>query len=449
MIYLRTRLEGILFLTLILTFSISCNKEVYVSPRSEFVNSEKPTMVKDWTRLSLDLIPKCNGFNDLISSRAMFYLSITMYESLLPGLEGYHTLQTKINGLNTTLPQPNSAKEYNWLIVSNQAVALMCSELFKAAGTENLNKVTALRDKNIAAASANLNETIIYDSKELGNEIGWKMIEFSKTDGRADYYLKLYNDITMPVKEGGWIPTPPDYSDKILLPTWGESKPAYEANVSEIQPYRNLDYSTSAQSIMYAEALEVYNLTTHLSAEDRDLINYWNESSDARSTPLCHNLLLLTQMLDESNFALDKSVELLLRMSIAHYDGYILSWKIKFESNLLRPSTYIKQNISHYFIPEFSCTPIPEFASEKALIYNASAEILSNFFGHRTSFIDFTQAGRPDIQNSKKYFASFSEMAKEASYSDLYSAVHFRTSIDVGLQMGYDISLKTLAINLK
>jgi hypothetical protein len=372
-----------------------------------------------------------------------------MYESLLPGLKGYNSLQTKINGLNTTLPQPVSTKEYNWLIVSNQAMALISAELFKASGTENLNKITALRDKYIANASLNLNETVIYDSKELGNEIGWKMIEYSNTDGRADYYLKLYNDITMPIKEGGWIPTPPDYSDKILLPNWGKSKPAYNANIDEIQPSKNLDYSTSAQSIMYSEALEVYNLTTNLSAEDRDLIKYWNESSDSRSTPLCHNLLLLTQMLDESSFTLDKSVELLLRMSIAHYDGYILSWKIKFESNLLRPSTYIKQNISHYFIPEFSCTPIPEFASEKALIYNASAEILSNFFGYRTSFIDFTQSGRSDIQNTKKYFSSFSDLAKEASYSDMYSAVHFRTSIDVGLQMGYDVSQKTLAIKLK
>ncbi len=448
MIYQRTRLEGFAVL-LFLFLSISCNKEVTVNPKNDFVNTAKPELVKEWTSLALDLIPRCNGFNDLIASRAMYYLSITMYESLLPGLEGYNTLQMKISGLNTTLPQPVASKKYNWMIVSNQALSLVCSELFKASGSNNLAKITDLRDKNILSNSSNIEEQVIKDSKELGNEIGWKLIAYSNADGRADYYLKNYTDIIMPIKEGGWIPTPPDYTDKTLLPYWGESIPAYTANISEIKPEKLLEYSASNQSIMFAEAMEVYSLTTNLSADDRELIKYWSETADSRSTPLCHNLLLMTQMLEDRDFSLDKAVELLLRMSIAHYDGYILSWKIKFESNLLRPSTYIKKNISHYFIPEFSCNPIPEFASEKALIYNASAEILANYFGHRNSFIDFTQSTRKDILNNKKYFASFSDLAKEAAYSDLYSAVHFRTSIAVGLQMGYDISLKTLDLKLK
>ena len=206
-----------------------------------------------------------------------------------------------------------------------------------------------------------MEETIIRDSKDLGNEIGWKLIDFSGSDGRADSYLRNYPDIIMPVKEGGWIPTPPDYTDKTLLPHWGKSNPALFENISEIHPEKILEYSTSNQSIMFAEATEVYNLTTNLSTDELDLIKYWNGNLDARATPLCHNMLLLTQLLDDSDLSLDKAVELLLRMSIAHYDGYILSWKIKFEYNLLRPSSYIKQNISRYFIPEFACIPVSRF----------------------------------------------------------------------------------------
>lgn len=445
--YLRTRLNG-LFLLTFLFLVFSCNKDIPVKPAITFVNFEKPDLVKDWTVLSLDLTAQCNGFNDLIASRAMFYMSLTMYESLLPGLEGYQTLQAKINGLNTTLPQPLESKKYNWLIVANQALALVCSDLYKSSGSLNLSKITSLRDKYISSASVGLDEAVIRDSKDLGNEMGWKFLAYASSDGRADYYLKSYPDLVMPIKEGSWIPTSPDYTEKPILPYWGETKPAYLENFSETYPKHILEYSASKQSIIFGEALEVYNLTTNLSKSDIDLINYWNENADSRATPLCHNMLVLAQMLENQDFTLDKAVECLLRMSIAHYDGYILSWQIKFKYDLLRPSSYIKQNISRYFIPEYPSLPIPEFASEKALIYNASAEILAHYFGHRTAFNDLTQSRRSDLLTNKKSFSSFSEMAKEASYSDLYSAVHFRTSIDAGLQTGYDLSQKTLALKL-
>lgn len=444
---LRTYIPAILIFFLLINYS--CNKDNGIKQYNPLINSAKPDLVKDWTKLSLELIPKCNGYNDLIASRTMYYISVTMYESLLPGFEGYQTLQAKISGLNTTLPQPDESKKYDWLIVANQSLHLVCNELFKSAGSENLVKITTLRDNNIAALANGISDETISNSKDLGNIIGWRMIDYLRADGRADYYLKVDNNINIPAKYGGWIPTPPDYTSQIVLPSWGESVPALVENINKIQPYKFLEYSTSDQSIIYAEALEVYNLTTNLTVAQQDLIRYWNDRADPRATPLCHNVLLLNQMLDDRDFDLDQAVELFLRMSIAHYDGYILSWKIKIASNLMRPFTYIKQNFNPYFIPEFICTPVPEFASEKALIYNASAEIFSHYFGHRSSFIDFTQNGRKDLQNSKKYFASFSDMAKEAAYSDLYSATHFRTSIDAGLQMGYDIAQRTLDLKLK
>jgi hypothetical protein len=448
MIYLRTRLGGFCVL-LFLLLSFSCNKENAVTPENHFVNNAKTDLVKDWTRLSVDLASKCNGFNDLIASRAIYYMAVTMYESLLPGFENYTTLQAKINGFNITLPQPFANKQYNWFIVTNQALALVCTDMFKSSGSNNLSAINALRDKYVAAASSELDESIIKDSKELGNEIGWKIIEYSAADGRSDYYLRGNTDVTMPAKEGGWIPTPPDYTDKILLPHWGESTPALYENISEVHPEHILEYSVSNQSIMFAEATEVYNLTSNLNSEQMDLIKYWNENQDPKATPLSHTLLLFTQLLDDSNTTLDEGVEMLLRLSIAHYDGYILAWKTKMEYNILRPSTYIKQNISRYFIPEFSSTPIPEFISEKALIYNASAEILANYFGHRSAFVDFTQSTRKDLTERKRNFASFNEMAKNAAYSDLYSALHFRTSINAGLEMGYDLAQKTLTLPLK
>ncbi|HEX5624508.1 MAG TPA: hypothetical protein VFX48_00710, partial [Saprospiraceae bacterium] len=139
----------------------------------------------------------------------------------------------------------------------------------------------------------------------------------------------------------------------------------------------------------------------------------------------------------------------LLRISMAQYDGYIIAWKTKFESPMLRPSSYIKQNINRYYIPEYGAAPVPEFVSEDALIYSACSEILGHYFGYRTPFIDFTQSGRLDLREDRKYFESFNDMAKEASYSDLLGGIHFRTSIDAGFQMGYDLAQNVLGLDIK
>jgi hypothetical protein len=449
MIHLRTRMASFAILSCLL-ISFSCNKETNLNPpTSQAINNLPPGIVRDWTNLSLDLASKSNGFNDLISSRALYYISVTMYESLLPGLSGYNSLQARINGFNTTLPQADPAIQYNWIIVANQALSLVCTEFYKSSGSQNLLKISELRDKHIAAASIGLDSEIISESKHLGNLIGWKIIDYSSNDGRADYYLQNFSDVKMPAKEGSWIPTPPDYENKLVFPYWGESRPALLKNVAELSPTKFLEYNKSVNSIMWTEAMEVYSFSTNLNSEKKDEINYWNETVSNRATPLCHNMHLFTQMLDEKDITLDKAVELFVLLSITHYDGFILAWNIKFKHNLLRPSTYIKQNINRYYIPEYSCMPVPEFVSSKALIYTACAEIFSHFFGHRSSFTDLTQTNRLDLIKNKRLFGSFSEYARDASYIDLYSANHFRTSIDMGVQLGYDLSQKTLTLKLK
>ncbi len=449
MIYLRTRITlSVIILSLL--FSFSCNKDAnYSPPPSQLLNNAQPVLVKDWTKLSLELASQSNGFNDLITSRALFYISVTMYEALLPGLEGYISLQARIPGFNTTLPQAEANLQYDWMIVANQALALVCSELYKSSGNTNLQKVITLRDSNISSASTGLSVEMINNSKHLGNLIGWKVIEYSLNDGRSDYYLQNFSDVKMPPKEGAWIPTPPDYDNKLVYPYWGDSKPAVISNMTQIKPYKLLEYSTSSNSIIWSEATEVYNFSTNLTEEQKDLINYWSDFENSNSSPLCHNMLLFCQFLDEKDITLDKAVELFVLLSITHYDGFILAWNTKFKYNLLRPSSYIKQHLNKYYIPEYSCMAVPEFASSKALIYTASSEVFAKFFGHRSPFTDLSQSHRTKLIKTKRTYSSFTEFAKEASYTDLYSATHFRSSIDVGAQMGYDISQLTLALKMK
>ncbi len=448
MTYSSNTLGRLLLLTSLFMI-VSCSKEPTTPVSNNFINQRSATIMTDWVDLSLDLTTKCNGFNDPIASRSMYYIALTLYESLLPGLQSFQTLQVHLNGFNTTLPQPDPSKSYNWFIVTSYAMYQVANEMYKAAGSENLNRIKALRDAYVQKESVELDPEIIQNSKDLGNNIGWKMVEFSKTDGLSDAYLQDYPEFVIPQKEGNWIPTSPDYFAKPLMPYWGNNRVCVSDNLYLANVPNVLKYSADKNSIMYAEAVEVYNLSSNLDTHQRNILEYWNSTNDKHGSPVCHNMLLMIQLVKENKVSLDKACSLFLRLALAHYDAYIIAWKIKYDNLLLRPSSYIKFHIDRYYIPYISSIPAPEFVSEKAVLYSASSRIFSETFGYRFSFMDYTQSSRTDLRENRKYFDSFEDMAKEASYSDLYGAVQFRTSIDVGYQIGSEIAANILKVQIQ
>ena len=60
--------------------------------------------------------------------------------------------------------------------------------------------------------------------------------------------------------------------------------------------------------------------------------------------------------------------------------------------------------------------------------------------------MDYTQKNRSDLRSKVRRFESFTDFAKEAAYTDIFAGVHFRTSIDAGFDLGYDISRNILNI---
>ncbi|MBK8955651.1 MAG: hypothetical protein IPM34_08850 [Saprospiraceae bacterium] len=450
MTYSRTTRGAIALLSVFLTF-LSCSKtDVFIPESSSYLNEKDAGFLTDWVSLSLELSNQCNGYSEPITSRALLYTALSMYESLQPGLKGYGTLQLKLANFQTTLPQPDPGQKYNFLITANQALYRMTRELFKASGSDNLQKITALRDQYLNSESIELDPDIIKRSTDLGNEIGWKLIAFSEIDGKADAYLVVYPDFSISADPAAWRPTPPDYFSKPILPDWGSAQLCLADNLqiaSELKT-KVLNYSTSAQSIIYAEAYEVYNLSNNLDTHQRDYLEFWNTKMDFHASPLLHNYLLMMQLIEEKEMNLESAMKLFLRLAIAQYDAYIVSWKVKYETNLLRPSTYIKQQIDRYYIPEYSSPASPEFVADKAMIYSACARIFSETFGYRTPFMDYTQSMRQDLRENRKFFESFEQMAKEAAFSDLYSASQYRSSITTGLDAGNALAEKVMKLKL-
>ncbi|MDQ3141084.1 MAG: hypothetical protein M3Q56_02435 [Bacteroidota bacterium] len=443
----RTYYRGIIVL-LALSTAISCRKEepAIISSNLDVLNHKLAT---EWYEAGISTIGQINGYAEPIAARALSYIAYTMYETTIPVLPDYNSLQARVDGFQITLPQVESGKEYHQAIIANQALYELCLKMFASAGQANMLKLLQLKDGFLKEFSSGQSQEVILNSIELGSEIGKAIFQYSLTDQQNDAFLRNYPDYQMPVGEGFWIPTPPDYTEKVLLPTWGKVRPFSKSNVDNNFVSKRLDYSARQSSVIYSEAYEVYSSSINLTDIQKGQIEYWNRSMDPHASPVLHNMLLTIQLIKEKELRFPLAMETLVKMSLAIHDSYIAAWKLKFEKNLLRPSSYIKQHISRFYVPEVHCIATPDFVSETAVIYSAASQILSQTFGFRTPFMDFTQFHRIDLREKNKRFESFEAMAKEAAYTDILAGVHFRTSIDAGYEIGYDIANNILRYPFK
>ncbi|MBK6824000.1 MAG: hypothetical protein IPG87_13820 [Saprospiraceae bacterium] len=284
----------------------SCQKEVAVVP-SQKLDLADNAFVRDWYALSIELSSKCNGFEEPIVARSLSYLSFTMYETLIQGLDGYQSLQVKLDGFKVTLPQAEAGKKYNWGIVSNEATSLIVHNLYLPAGS-NLSLADVLRQKYADKFSLGESQEVINQSIELGKAIGRAIWEFSLTDGQSEAYLNNYPaSYTMPSGPGQWIPTSPDYAPRPLLPFWSKARTILNTNVFGINLNKSLIYSEAQNSNIYAEAVEVYNLSEALTLDQKESIGYFNREMDKTANPLSHNVLLALQLVKEQQLNLPKN----------------------------------------------------------------------------------------------------------------------------------------------
>ena len=78
-----------------------------------------------------------------MAARAFAYASVTLYESIVPGMPEYQSLVGQLNGL-TALPQPDASQRYHWPTVANSALASMTRALFSNTAPDNKSAIDVL-----------------------------------------------------------------------------------------------------------------------------------------------------------------------------------------------------------------------------------------------------------------------------------------------------------------
>lgn len=399
-------------------------------------------LASKWFKLEVSMVPNTPGFTPPVTARVFGYSGLTLYESIVHGSSKYNSLVGKLNEFDK-MPQPTMGKSYNWLLVANTAQAEIIRLLFANTSTKYKVEIDFLEKTLERKYTQSSSAEEIKRSKKFGNEIAQAIFDYSKTDGGHEAYKHNFpKEYKLAPGSCMWVPVG---NQEALQPYWGENRTFVKNNANfDMPPPPRCEIGNS--SLLYAQALEVYSVSKNLTAEQKEIAQFWSDDPGKTFTPPGHGVSIANQLVINENLSLDKAAEVYCRVGLAAHDAFISCWKCKYKYNLLRPVTFIQTSIDPSWNAYLDNPPFPEYTSGHGTVSGAIAIVLSDMFGYNYSFTDHSHE-----KNGLKprTFESFLAYANEAALSRLYGGIHYRMSNEKGLENGKRIGRAICDLPLK
>ena len=401
-----------------------------VSPAA---SSYDAMLARDWMDNAY-LWVKDAGINPCDASRIYGYLGVTLWEAVANGVGQGKSLAGILQELDA-MPAPSDGLVYAWDVVANTAIAEVARAFLSAYVTE----IDAIEDFHAAGSDAD--PDVVARSRFYGLKVAAAIIAWADADGYLDT-AACEAAWTAPPVAGAWTGV-----GKGLRPCWGKQRTFALVNAYEREPIGTPAFSTAAGSAFHAAALEVFNTTgiagANLTPDQLAVALYWADNPGATGTPPGHSISMTTRALASKPAydRLDLAAEAYARVGIAVADAFILCWRVKFETYLMRPVTYIQANVaggagwtSPVGTPNF-----PTYLSGHSTQSGAVAAVLTDIFG-TMAFTDTTHSDlNPELGYTDRSFDSFFDACNEAKISRLYGGIHYPFDNQDGFDTGVNI----------
>ncbi len=423
------------------------------APLARPASSYSAALVNDWFSLALQLTQQSPGFSAPVASRALAYLSLALYESIIPGMPQHQSLAGQLNELSS-LPLAQPDEVLHWPTVANAAMATMTRMMYSNASAENKARIDLLERNMVLRHGqdfdpAGLNPEIANRSESRGRLIAMALMTWARTDGGHEAWGPVRRGIpnyVPPSGAGQWSATPPGFA-QALLPRWGENRPFALKSAKECPAPPPPAFDEGKTSAFYQDAQDVYRIAQAATQEQRQIALYWADDPGKTPTPAGHWVFIANDLLALRKASLAEAARTLAQLNLAMADAFIAAWSAKYSHSLLRPVTYVQLVIDSNWVPTMMDTPpFPEYPSAHSVQSSAAAGVLAQLFGAQTRFTDNTHNDRGW---GPRDFASFESAADEASRSRLYAGIHFGFGVRGGQAQGRCIAGKVLALTLR
>jgi hypothetical protein len=395
-------------------------------PASVLAADQDATVATEWMKLLYQRI-EAEAVSAPGAARIYAYAGVTLYEAVLPGIPGNKSLAGQLNDM-PVMPHPDDKAVYDWPSSANAALATVIDGLFTDGTADTHQAFAALKDRLTTERKATVAAEVVDRSLKFGEAVGQAILGWVAKDHFQETRSMTY---TLPAgKPEYWVLTTD--GTKPVEPYWGRIRPFALPTSDACNVPPNMPYSTDPSSAFYAQAMEVKNVRDNLTNEQKAIATFWVDTPGISGTPSGHWTLIETQLVDQLHLHLDRAAEMYALVGVALGDAFISCWEIKYQVVLLRPETYIKQNIRRSWAPYIQTPPFPGYPSGHSVVSGAAVKVLTYLFG-TVAFKDDTH----QIHNlPPRFFTSFEAAAQEAAMSRLYGGIHFRADNENGLEQG-------------
>jgi hypothetical protein len=409
----------------------SCNDDSASEPKASTpVADFSGKIASDWMETVRKLVRR-ESKNPPQASRIYGYNGVALYESLIDGMPNNNSLAGQINGYSNQTPKPNHEVDYP--TVANEVLHEVNKSLFGSTlSSESVTRLDSVYTANLTERSAINGNKKTTHSIEYGQDIAELLIEYISQDNFAETRSMIY---TVPPRDTDphcWAPTNPGVPMP-AEPFWGQIRTIGLVSANMSIP-SEIPFSSVVGSAFYNQAMEVYTISQGLTQTQKDIAKWWADGPGVTATPPGHWVAIENQLVTDLRLNLQEAAELYAMVGIGLTDAFISCWYSKYQYNLLRPQTYIRDYISggENWSPYIPTPAFPEYPSGHSVCSGATAKILTSMLGS-LSFVDKTNV---NLGFSPRFYSSFNAAAEEAAMSRLYGGIHFREGNEKGVLQG-------------
>jgi hypothetical protein len=339
-----------------------------------------------------------------------------------------------------SLPRTDSKLEYDWPTVVIESLFQVCTDLLSFTLQDNDGTFVNLRSKQLAEREAAVEADVYKRSVDYAVQLSESIIEWAAKDQYLETRKLFYKTPSRTNHPEYWEPT--DINVTALEPHWNRLRPFVISDVNICPAILLHPYSEDKDSEFYKQALTVYNTDKTLSEQHRKDALFWADCPGETATPPGHWTSIMGYVTKQQKLNLQQAVEMYALTGIGIADAFIQCWHTKYEFNLVRPKTYIREVLGHLEWEPFVITPpFPEYTSGHSVVSSCAAELLTNVIGDQVGFIDSTHVR---IGLDARQFNSFREASQQAVDSRLYGGMHYPMANVIGQQQGQCLAKQIL-----
>lgn len=390
---------------------------------------ESAKVVYDWYKLIAQIqLPASPQPVVILNNRNFGYIGVGLYEAVRPGIKGSVSLATRLYQM-PVMPEADMHQEYRWGASANAALASMYKQFLVGLSDTDKARIDSMENAYNTHFRQTSSEAIIARSQAFGRSVANAIYQWSTTDN----FNLSSQGYTPPVGEGAWKPTPPAFASPVG-PYLKDSRPFLFYSLTATAPTLPFSYSEDEASQFYKAAKEVYDIGKALTAEQKATADWWADAGGAGvGVPAPYHILsLITGILEAKHAKLGQAAQVYAKTGISLKDGPIAIFRGKYQYNLLRPVTYIQEQIDPTWQSYLPTPPYPEYPSGLAGLYSPVMQVLIREFGDIPIRDDaYGWRGLPARQ-----YTSISQLDREAADSRIYAGIHYRFTQDITRQMG-------------